>query len=307
MLAEQITAYLQSPFTVINAPLATALAAAGQQRLTQATGLTDKAYSLAACLGSPVSAVASSLAGSLGPGLPRLELPALPQLAAFYEEHGLEPLSATELTTMQAANKLRRAWALLAGVPAVEASLRALVKTVQVVRSSDPEIDVSYTHPAVPFTVLVSVGPDASPVSSLRVAESLLHEAMHLKLTLLEQEVAIVKPESQRVYYSPWRDEERPVRGVLHGMFVFAAIREFYGELGRQRSLPSSAQVFAADRVEAISAELAMVKGFIHLPDLTVFGKRLAVGILTQEKAVENPSLLPKKGPLVAGTPLESA
>jgi HEXXH motif-containing protein len=216
-----------------------------------------------------------------------MEYPELPRLASFYQEHGLEPLATDELVATQASEKLRRAWALLESIPATGASLRELVKTIQVLRSPDPEIDVSYSHPAIPFSIFVSVGEDESLNATLRVAESLLHEAMHLKLTLLEQEINMVHPGSQGLYYSPWRDENRPVRGVLHGMFVFVAVREFY-QIMQCRGLPEPAQDFCAYREEVITAELALLTDFPKSADLTAAGSQLAANLLKQATAAGN-------------------
>jgi HEXXH motif-containing protein len=279
-LSAQLAVYFRPPFMVSDATLAARLAAAGRQRLTQTGGASKPTvpYSIANCLHPSAMAADSQ---TLGAGLPRLELPDWPRLTTFYDEHGLEPLRADEVAATQAADKLRRAWELLATVPAVAASLRDLVETVQVLRSPDPEIDVSYSHPAIPFSVFVSVGEDASPVSSLRVAESLLHEAMHLKLTLLEQEVELVRTGSQAVYYSPWREEDRPVRGVLHGMFVFAAVREFYQILSGYE-LPESAREFVIGRQEVIAEEMTLLAHFPQVPDLTAAGRQLAVSLIAR-------------------------
>jgi HEXXH motif-containing protein len=282
-LAAQITAYLHPPFVVCDAALATALAMAGQQRLTAAMGITAAEYSIANCLYS----LASGAQGiTTETELPLIEGPEWGRLASFYEEHGLEPLSYDELVATQAAEKLGAAWRLLQRVPAVGNCLRTLVKTIQVLRSPDPEIDVSYSHPAVPFSVFVSVGDDNSLVAALRVAESLLHEAMHLKLTLLEAETALLHAGCQGLYYSPWRDENRPARGVLHGLFVFAAVREFYAALTYFTELHQEEVEFIEDRLATITDEFAVLQHFPEAADLTASGHRLATAILAPAAAV---------------------
>jgi HEXXH motif-containing protein len=286
-LSTLITAYLQQPFRVCNAPLATALAEAGQQRLLTTNGLAAEQYSIANCLYPATALGDSPITLELGDKLPLIELPELLRLGGFYEEHGLEPLPYDELLASQASAKLQAAWHLLASVPTVQAGMRALIKTIHVLRSPDPEIDISYSHPTVPFSVFVTVGEDCSTISSLRVVESLLHEAMHLKLTLIEQEVALVQPTSQSLFYSPWRDELRPVRGVLHGIFVFAAVREFYQQI-RQHVGASPAATFVTDRIESITQELELVCNFTETPDLTDAGQVLACSLLSLEKALES-------------------
>lgn len=286
-LSTLITDYLRPPFRVCNAPLATALAEAGQQRLMTINGLAAEQYSIANCLYPATALGDSPVTLKLSDKLPLVELPELPRLGGFYDEHGLEPLPYDELLAVQASAKLQAAWHLLASVPTVQAGMRALIKTIQVLRSPDPDIDISYSHPTVPFSVFVTVGEDCSVISSLRVAESLLHEAMHLKLTLIEQEVILVQPNSQSLFYSPWRDELRPVRGVLHGIFVFVAVREFYQQI-RQHVGASPAATFVTDRIESITQELELVCDFSEAPDLTDVGKVLARSLLSLEKALES-------------------
>ncbi len=283
-LAEKITAYLESPFAVCDADLSVTLAKAGWQRLRDVTGVTRENYSIANCL-YPTTSGARGLATKVE--LPLLEVPELDRLASFYEEHGLEPLSYDELLANQAGEKLHAAWQLLASVPTLRACIHTLVYTIQVVHSPGTEIDVSYSHPAIPFSVFVSVGEGTTLISSLRVAESLLHEAMHLKLTLLEQEVEMVRPDSQGLYYSPWRDEERPVRGVLHGMFVFAAVHEFYQAL-HMYGLSEPEQDFITSRKKAISEELSALAHFPNVPDLTEAGGLLASNLLMTAVGVKN-------------------
>lgn len=279
-LSTLITAYLQQPFRVCNAPLATALAEAGQQRLMTANGLAAEQYSIANCLYPATALGDSPVTLELGDKLPLVELPELPRLGNFYEEHGLEPLPYDELLDGQAGAKLQAAWHLLASVPTVQAGMRALIKTIQVLRSPDPEIDVSYSHPTVPFSVFVTVGEDCSAISSLRVAESLLHEAMHLKLTLIEQEVPLVQPNSQSQFYSPWREELRPIQGVLHGMFVFAAVRNFYKAIIPKLVQDQKAIAFVRSRINTIADEFQTLNGFPDIIGLTNAGRQIATNLL---------------------------
>jgi HEXXH motif-containing protein len=284
MITEQINEFLRPPFAGCDPDLAVALAELELQRFISITNLTESQYSIINCLRPTVSGMAKCWA--LGEGLPQLELPNFNQLINFYAEHGLEPLSEDELLSSQASKKLHHAWILLASVPAVQGSVQSLVKTIQVLRSPDPEIDVSYSHPDIPFSVFVSVGEDCSLVATLRVAESLLHEAMHLKLTLLEKEIPLLQADSQGFYYSPWRDEYRPARGVLHGLFVFTVVHAFYSVLRKQAGLSAEASLFICHRMEDIKGEIDQVKGFEHALDLTAAGKAL-VSTLIEYRGVE--------------------
>lgn len=156
-----------------------------------------------------------------------LEYPNFSALNFFYEEHGLEPEDYSEINN-NSIYKLKKALDIFNLIPDANRCISSLVKRIQILKQVGEEIDTSYSHPEIPFSIFVSLCSDSSVVSNLRVAESILHEAMHLKLTLIEKHVNLIKPDTTETFYSPWRDEQRPLRGVLHGLFVFSAVYEMY-------------------------------------------------------------------------------
>ncbi len=206
-----------------------------------------------------------------------LELPS-PKLSPFYQSHGLEPLSQSEIEESASIEKLRVAFEMLRNVPEAYDCIGLLVKCIQVLKQPDPEIDISYSHPDIPFTIFVTVCQDAGPTESLRVAESILHEAMHLKLSLIEEILPLIKPNAAGRYFSPWRDEPRPAKGVLHGLFVFRAVLEYLEELGRRSdaNLNSHSQF----RIFDIKEELNKLESFLFCPDLTSRGTLLTKNLL---------------------------
>ncbi len=62
-------------------------------------------------------------------------------------------------------------------------------------------------------------------------AENLIHEFGHSRLDqLFELDDLIGNGEEER-YRSPWRDDPRPVKGIVHGLFVFTRIALWYERL----------------------------------------------------------------------------
>jgi hypothetical protein len=73
---------------------------------------------------------------------------------------------------------------------------------------------------------LLSRHPDA-----LSLATSLVHEFQHIKLGSLIHLIPLVGPGTdgdQDLVYAPWRDDPRPVSGLLQGVYAFAGIAEFW-------------------------------------------------------------------------------
>src|SRR5262249_23561992 len=123
-----------------------------------------------------------------------------------------------------AVGPLRDAVALLALLPGVGDLVASLVKVVHILRA-DAGYDISHSDPALPFTVFLSVPAADEPARIPRLAESLLHESLHLQLTLLEAAVVLVSAAAEEGY-SPWQRRLRPLGGLLHGLYVFAGISE---------------------------------------------------------------------------------
>ena len=64
------------------------------------------------------------------------------------------------------------------------------------------------------------------------LAEACLHEHLHNRLYLLDESVPLTNPaEPPRTYYSPWKQTERPVDGLLHAIYVFANLAWFWREI----------------------------------------------------------------------------
>ncbi|MEJ7684092.1 MAG: hypothetical protein WKG06_40815 [Segetibacter sp.] len=103
-------------------------------------------------------------------------------MQSFYDEHGLELLTENEIEADGALWKLKKAISILRLIEPAYNCITDLIRSIQILRQPDVEIDLSYSHPQIPFSIFLSVCDDDSIVSSLRVAESILHEAMHLKV-----------------------------------------------------------------------------------------------------------------------------
>ena len=100
------------------------------------------------------------------------------------------------------------------------------VRSLHVLKPPDDDTDISFSDPSAPFSAFVSVPATVTVDAPWRVAESILHEFMHLQLTAIEHVVRLVAT-SNGTFYSPWRKEMRPVAGVLHGAYAFFGVNDF--------------------------------------------------------------------------------
>ena len=184
-----------------------------------------------------------------------LEVPNDDFIESFYTECGLVPISFDEKED-SLISKIQSALKLLDYDWELKKSIFSLVKRIQIVSTSDLEIDVSHSDPEFPFTIFISLCEDESEISNLRVLESIIHEAMHLKLILLEKVLPLVEVGTTETFYSPWRDEERPIRGVLHGVYVFKSIYDFISNYQIYKMNSESAKNYISFRINVIENEL---------------------------------------------------
>ena len=153
-----------------------------------------------------------------------------------------------------------------------------LVRSLHIIDPGVDDTDVSYSDPTLPFSVFVSVPRTWSEVAALRVAESILHEAMHIQLTLVERVVPLVLPQRNE-YYSPWRDEHRSSEGILQALFVFCVIRSFLKAIPLEPQ-PSPANEHVADRIAEIDCQIRQSQGFRGCDELTRDGAVLVARLL---------------------------
>jgi hypothetical protein len=59
------------------------------------------------------------------------------------------------------------------------------------------------------------------------MAETLVHEFQHIKLCGLMDMLPLIEPSAERGY-APWRDDPRPMAGILQGVYAFTGIVRFW-------------------------------------------------------------------------------
>ncbi|RFZ94134.1 hypothetical protein D0C36_00830 [Mucilaginibacter conchicola] len=280
LLKKDIKAFLSSPFPLWENQLTNKLVALEYERLLSIQIDGRLAYATATALHQTKSDTDKQFLAAYASNMIYLEAPDKDHLAGFYEEHGLLPLNKRELVRQRAATKLKAALELLAEIPECVACIASLVNCIQVIASEGPDYDTSYSHPAIPFTIFLSVCEDDSPLSTIRVAEGILHEAMHLKLSLIQQQVILVEPGSKETFYSPWRDTERPLMGVIHGFFVFRAIQNFMKQYLAQSQTDNSTFNHLSYRLSDIEADFRALQNFSTCKTLSKAGIKFTTKLL---------------------------
>ena len=66
------------------------------------------------------------------------------------------------------------------------------------------------------------------PADACSLAVTLAHETQHAKLSALLDIVPMVLPDDGTRYYTPWRDDPRPLSGLLQGAYAFLGVADFW-------------------------------------------------------------------------------
>jgi len=82
----------------------------------------------------------------------------------------------------------------------------------------------SFTISGIPHLVFLS---DCD--KPIKLAENLIHESLHDELNMFMNYYELTE-QKNILYYSSWRDDPRPIRGLLHAIYVFTGIFSFYSQ-----------------------------------------------------------------------------
>ena len=160
--------------------------------------------------------------------------------------------------------------------PDLERVVRQCVHEILLLKAPDDWVDVSHSEPRWKTTIFISV-PLSSTVRGLRVAEAIVHEAMHLNLTFFEDSMQLTK--ATKLLYSPWRTDPRLASGVLHGLYVFACIHRLFEHVLRDEVLNDREQQHVVQRLTDIRVQIASIDRRSLLECLTPVGSELMASL----------------------------
>jgi HEXXH motif-containing protein len=143
-------------------------------------------------------------------------------IAREVEQHGLQLWDKSTIPNnliLKAANFIDRE-------PSLAAVCSTVVEHLHVMKA-EVGFDVSHSEPRWRRRIFVSLPERSDEIGAVRLAESIIHEAMHLHLTDYEDTEPLVLEFDQKLK-SPWKTELRSYQGVMHGLFVFACLSCYF-------------------------------------------------------------------------------
>lgn len=120
--------------------------------------------------------------------------------------------------------RLRQAWQILARedqlfARALATGLSTLVPLRQAAGTAATSAASGWAWGAIALTL---------PPDPLTFAETLIHEFQHLVLAAVEDIIALANGDDEDLFYSPWRNDPRPISSVLQGAYAFFGVTSFW-------------------------------------------------------------------------------
>ena len=186
--------------------------------------------------------------------------------------------------------RVGKAMALLeSAFPAAAAMIRARTwKVVPVTAWAT----VSYSSARQPGIAYINV--NSRPL--VRLAEDLVHETTHIRVHEIESVTPLVAARADDLrFYSPWRREWRPLRGLVHAVCTFTAgAMYFEALLDRPATLGASRRRWLARRLLEERASVAMVLPALREAGrrgwLTAAGRRVVAAAEREHRALARPA-----------------
>jgi len=277
-LVELITSSIENPIGDPWFPdLTSQLTTSAWDRLRRETGLTRASYGTErVLLRNPETSrdIISSLRLP-EPDYPEIQIEGISEeCASQYRQLGISFYSSQDTFDTDVIQCLEEALLVLSRVPTLMRTILALVRSIHLIKPRSPDHDVSFSEPSVPFSVFVSVPQERYATDVLRVAEAVVHEAMHLQLTLIEQHVPLANSTSNK-YYSPWRNQYRNAQSILHAIYVFTSVAKALVEIRSSGRWAVEWTDHIQSRCSEITKQLLEVRAVQCIRELTPLGSSL--------------------------------
>lgn len=137
-------------------------------------------------------------------------MPAAPNLATAVDPDQWSPVFAGAWTLLKQHH------------PAVAGEVAEIVKVV-VPLARPPHGLVSSSSPETFGAIALS-----EPSDACTLASTLAHEVQHVKLSALLDLVRLTRPDDGRRFYAPWREDPRPISGLLQGAYAYVGVSGFW-------------------------------------------------------------------------------
>jgi HEXXH motif-containing protein len=115
----------------------------------------------------------------------------------------------------------------------------------------------------------------STPPDACSLAVTLAHEVQHAKMCALLDMVPLTRPDDGRHFYAPWREDPRPVSGLLQGAYAFLGVAGFW----RRQSHLDDREAALAEFARWRDAVRVVVNTLVMSGQLSASGELFAAGM----------------------------
>jgi HEXXH motif-containing protein len=143
--------------------------------------------------------------------------------------------------------------------------------------TSDSRIHRSYTREDVTGVMYLS-----NALDHILLAEAVIHEFYHTVLNLVTAtEPVYEQGNTDDRFYSPWRDDPRPLHGLFHAIYVFSGVARFYA-LARKALAETVHEETVRLRSSKLYYQLSSALAQLPIHRLTCLGRDIVARIASQ-------------------------
>ncbi|NUS43480.1 MAG: hypothetical protein HOQ24_07320 [Mycobacteriaceae bacterium] len=166
------------------------------------------------------------------------------------------------------------AWQLLrSDFPQYYAPMRASLRMVVPLTGKPEKVGQSWTSPT-GFGAIYAT----APADVCNLTNTLIHEFQHNKFSLLVDQAQLFEPDATARFYAPWRVDPRPIYGIMHGIYAFFGVTDFWRvhrKAACHRNMRADLEFECGRRQIATAIHEVVASGFLA-PDGEKFLARLA-------------------------------
>jgi len=122
--------------------------------------------------------------------------------------------------------------------------------------------------------------------------EMLVHETSHVALNFKNFTNKIINCECKKtsnIFYSPWRDDSRPLNGIIHGLYVFLNVSKFWHQVISKNLFSNiEEEDISVRRYHTLASQLKKaIDQELPFECLSDFGKKLLNQLIKEVKDLE--------------------
>ncbi len=190
---------------------------------------------------------------------------------ALFETEYIDTISLLNVAAVSLSQKVGRAFEMIGEAdPNLGSQIKTMIKWIFPIITKNPSsTHNSFTAKRLLGGIFLSGGYKFIPL-----LEAVVHEFHHSELYMLMATQEIISDSDHRLYYSPWREDARPLHGLFHAVHVFSQVEDFYSRTEGVKSFYDYNEFIRARRIQ-LCQQLRVGLAQLRQSELPVLGQEI--------------------------------